>query len=581
MSENKNDELELEYLDDEFYMEDKDGNENESQDEYIELFEEIDENEEYMDEDIDDIEDYEEDEDETVEEENKKFNPKINKKIPKEVLINRIMLTMGIVIACFTIFYAFVIMDMFKKDTQPEANPESVLEETTTVPTEETTEEPEDDSVFISPYLDTNITQEVKDIFNDISLDSMESGLSKLDLRAENVISKTVDEEKTIYENTKNIYDYIIHNFEVTSKSYVDDDSIYEACSSVDYISFFDMELIYRANKALNKKSGSSEDLACALTVLFRNYGLEAYYIEGEANVSGEYESRGYTLLVIDDEYYLFDVAYEIENISDEAKLELDYATFCKTFDEVSDIYTEEGIEESIREFEEFDILPQLTFNAEFTADNGGYASGKVKYVKGYSESGNSYDADGNIIIELGEKVFLSGSVSGSYSNTWKLGVKVYDSNMNYVTENVLYNVSTDSTTNSVTYTPSRAGFVKLNYMVTDSYGRTCTISTIIEVEGEEETETSSKEESSEETTTQKESDSIEEEESSQETTSPKYPPYEPTTSNKPKDPTNPNDEDETVEDETTTPNDSTDESENSGEIDNPEETTSSMDSDS
>ena len=581
MSENKIDELEIDYLDDEDYLEDDDDN---SEDEDLELFEEDIKDEESEEENSSNDKKnntYIKDEDLGNNEKNvndKKNNKdkKNKEKLSKNVIVNRVMIGMGIAIACFTIFYAIIIVDMFKKEPAQEAPTDNVLEETTTEVTEKPTEEPEDDSIFTSPYLDTNISQDVKDLLCGISLDSMDSGLNKLELRVENVLTKAVNGDKTIYENVRNIYDYFIKNFEVTNKSYVDEDAVYETCSSVDYKSYFDMELIYRANKALNKKSGSPEDLACALTIVFRCYGLEAYYIDGEAKIDGEFEDRGYTVVVIDDEYYIFDVAYEMENITDASNLELEYATFCKAFDEVEDIYTDEGVEDSIDEFEEFATLPQLTFDAEFSTNNGGSTSGRAKYIKGYSQSGNSTDAGGDIVIDLGEKIFLDGSVNTSGSNTWKLNVKVFDTNMDYVTESVLYNVTTDSKTNSVTYTPSIAGYVRLNYMVTDAYGRTCTVYTIVEVVGEEETTTDDKDTSKEEESTDDES-TTEDEESTSETTSPKYPPYEPDTSDKTTDPTS-STEEQTSEDETTSKDESTDNSESSGEVENPEETTSSMD---
>lgn len=581
MSENKIDELELEFLDDEDYLEEDNNN---SEDGYIELFEEIEDDEDDLDDNKINFNTYEEDEyEEDLDNDDEHINYKKNKgKLSKNTIVNRVMIGMGIAIACFTIFYAIIIADMFKKEPQPETEPqtENVIEQPTTDVVEQSVEEPEeDDSVFVSPYIDTNISQDVKDLLCGISLDSMDSGLNKLELRTKNVISKTVNDDKTVYENVRNIYDFFIKNFEVTNKSYVDEDSVYETCSSVDYKSYFDMELIYRANKALNKKSGSPEDLACALTIVYRSYGLEAYYIEGEAKIDGELVDRGYTLVAIDDEYYIFDVAYEMENITDEAKLELEYVTFCKKFDEVEDIYTDEGVEDSIDEFEEFATLPQLTFDAEFSTNNGDSTSGRAKYIKGYSESGNSTDAGGNIVIELGEKIFLDGSVTGTGSNTWKLAVKVFDKNMNYVTEKVLYNVTTTSKSNSVTYTPAIAGYVRLNYMVTDSYGRTCTVYTLIEVEGEEESTTDDEDTSKEEESTDDESTS-EEEESSDEPTSSKKPQYEPNTSDKPTKPTTPTSskEEQTSEDETTSRDESTDNSESSGEVENPEETTSSMD---
>ena len=221
MSQNKNDELELEYLDDESYLEEDDNN---SEDEYIELFEEIDEDEEYEDDlsaDKRNMDTYDDDEelneefadDEDLDNDAKKVNLKKEKKnkekLPKNVIVNRVMIGMGIAIACFTIFYAIVIADMFKAEPAPEPETNNVVEQPSTEVIEQPTEEPEDDSVFTSPYLDTNISQEVKDILCDVSLDSMDSGLNKLELRVENVISKAVNEDKTIYENVRNIYDYL------------------------------------------------------------------------------------------------------------------------------------------------------------------------------------------------------------------------------------------------------------------------------------------------------------------------------------------------------------------------------------
>jgi hypothetical protein len=73
---------------------------------------------------------------------------------------------------------------MFKAEPQPKPETNNVVEQPSTEVVEQPTEEPEDDSIFTSPYLDTNISQEVKDMLCDISLDSMDSGLNKLELRA-------------------------------------------------------------------------------------------------------------------------------------------------------------------------------------------------------------------------------------------------------------------------------------------------------------------------------------------------------------------------------------------------------------
>lgn len=464
------------------------------------------------------------------------------KKLTKEQIINRVMAGMGIAIAGFTVFYGCVAYGVLHKGGQNAVNSES---ESTTEVIQETTTMSVDENLFVSPYSDTNISDDVRKRLNDVKLKPMETGLYKLDNRVDNVISRTVsDSTKTTYEKVRNIYDYILYYFERTPKSYVDEDTVYEACSSMDYTSYYDMELIYRANKALTNNAGSSEDYACALTVLFRKLGLEAYYIDGERKTDIGYESHGYTLVLIGGERYIFDAAYE-EELAENG--EVSYEVFCKTFEELTDAYTDEGVEESIDEFAEFETLGTFSFKAVLSAENGDSATGSVQYEKGNSKDGNAVNASGDMTIYTDEKVYLSGSVTGSSRNTWKLIAKVYDSDMNYITESVLYSETTTSSTNEVSYLPGRAGNVRLVYMVTDENGRTCTISKTIAVKNRyvETTKSRETEPQSEETTTTAEI-------ATEATTA-----QEPTTTVKPTD-----------EDESTTP----EESESSSTIKEPDE---------
>lgn len=418
-------------------------------------------------------------------------------KLTKDQIINRIMIGMGIVIAGFTIFYGSVAYGVLHKENNGAVNNEP---ESTAEVMEETTTAPVDPNQFVSPYSDANISEDVKKLLNDVKLKPMDTGLYKLDNRVENIISCTAgDSSKTTYEKVRNIYDYVLYYFELSAKSYIDEDTVYEACSSVDYTSYFDMEVIYRANKALTNNAGSSDDYACALTVLFRKLGLEAYYIEGERKTDTGHESHGYTVVVIDGEKYIFDAAYEDEKAQN---ADVSYGVFCKTLEELSDEYTEEGIEKSMDEFAEFGTLGAFSFKASISADNGDSASGSIQYKKGNNEDGNAVNASGDIEIYVDEKVYLQGSVSGSSINTWKLIAKIYDEDMNYVTESVVYKETTDSQTNKVYYSPGRVGNIRLVYMVTDENGRTCTISKMIAVKGryvettkEEETESDREEE--------------------------------------------------------------------------------------
>lgn len=445
---------------------------------------------------------------------------KVKMKLSKEQIINRIMVGMGIVIASFTIFYGFVVYGILNPKTPAVQEPESqsqVIEEPTTT-------EYIDTSLFVSPYSDKNIAQATKTKLNKAELEPMKTGLVKLDSKVDTIMSKVVDKSKTTYENVRNIYDYLLYNFSYQNKSYVDEDSVYDTCSSVNYVSLFDMKIIYRANKSLNNNAGSPDDYACAFMIMLRRLGLEAYYIDGAIyNDEGKYESHGYTIVVLDDEYYIFDPAYDallmkesenkglnnsgvvteqsagdyLMNTTDEetytdlsgdageedtSEIVIEYMSFGKTFDEMDDIYTTDDVEGSIKAFSEFETLGGFYFEATFSTDDGGSATGSVNYTTGYSEDGNSVNATGEISIYTDDKVFINGLVSGSASNTWKLVAKIYDEDMNYIAESTIYSENTSSVRNQISYSPNRPGNIRLVYMVTDANGRTCAISKVIKV---------------------------------------------------------------------------------------------------
>lgn len=456
-------------------------------------------------------------------------------KLSKEQIINRVMAGMGIAITTFTVFFGIVAYGFLHKDNhevKAENESEQVIAETTT--------EYVDESLFVSPYSDKNISEEIKEKLNDAKLKPVKTKLNKLDNKVDKVMTKVVDSSKSNYENIRNIYDYLLVNFDYKEKSYVDEDTVYELCSAVDYESFLDMKIIYRANKSLANNEGSPDDYACAFTVLARRYGLEAYYIDGAIyNKDGKYESHGYSLIVINDENYIFDPAYDaflLKEENDKALYELSednlnaqnmdeaqlgketvskkddgsnnqiktedkdteedemtqtdariapaYMSFGKTFEELKEVYTTDDVNNSMSKFGNFATLGTFSFDASFTTTSGGNAYGSVTYKTGYSEDGNSVTAGGDISISTGDKVYLSGSVSGSSTNTWKLVAKVYDDDMDYITEATIYSATTNTSINDISYTPSRAGNIRLVYMVTDSYGRTCAISKMITVKG-------------------------------------------------------------------------------------------------
>lgn len=401
-------------------------------------------------------------------------------KLTKNQIINRIMAGMGIAIGTFTIFYGIVAYGALHKgseDTEAETTP------TTTVD-EENPKVQNENEFFVSTNTDENISENVKNLLNDAKLESLRTGNSIIDNKVSEILDLTCKPEMTTYEKVRNIYDYMLYFYDVKTSSYIDDDSIYDFSSSYQYTSFFDMKLMYKANKMMKDKTGDSKDYASAFTILLRKLGLEAYCIEGKMSNETGYDTEGYTVVMLDDEMYIFDVS-EDDKLAADGKVE--YKVFCKKFDELDDKYSDDGVEESKYAFKAFETLGELSFSAKISTDGGENTSASI----GYSSSSNTAEAD-NIEIDIDESVYLKGNVTGSESNTWKLVARLYDENMNYITESTLYNEDTDTSSNSVTYTPGRSGYVKLIYMVTEENGRTCSISVLVEVNGyEEETTTS------------------------------------------------------------------------------------------
>lgn len=467
-----------------------------------------------------------------------------DKKISSEEKINRAMIGLGAVIFCFTVFYAAILgKHLFGK------KPPVPQEPTTTITVEEETEAPVEEGKFVSPYKDDNISEDVKELLNDVELKPDKTGFSKVDTKLNDIIKAACTDEMSNYEKVRSLYDYMLVNYDTKKASFVDSDSVYDFCSSVNYVSEFDMEMLYRTNKLISDNKGSSDDYACGFTLLLRNLGFEAYYIKGEIETEDEngydtygdstiIQERGYTVVVIDDKKYIFDVeaedelveaeeeeaeeeeltasGYDYEETTDETVEEstddseteekkeessniLLYGTFCKTFSELVS-YRDTGVQESMDSFKEFETLADMSFNATVSTSNGEETSGSVGYMEGYSESGNTTVLD-ELSIDINDEVYLSGKVSGSVSNTWKLLVRVYDKDKNYITESTVYNVSNSNSSNQVSYSPSRGGYMKLLYMVTDENGRTCTVSVMVEVTGGEE-ETTTQETTTQETTT-------------------------------------------------------------------------------
>lgn len=489
----EDDDLEIEFVDNDFVEQDIEDTHNKS-DGKIEFEEVTDDEDDYENDDYNEVaedEDYldDEEDDDEFDENDIEYNPDadyngeyIKQKLTKSQIINRVIAGMGIAIAAFTIFYSAVAYGMLNKDDTQATEPETE----TTPAAQEETKEPGENEFFVSTNSDENISDNIKDLINDVKLDETKTGHSKVDDNVNNILKMTTKSDMNTYENVRNIYDYMMYFYDIKSNSFVDEDTVYDFCSNYEFTSSFDMELMYRANKLFETKSGDSKDYACGFTVLLRRLGFEAYYIDGERKTETSYENRGYTLVVINGKQYIFDVAAEDE-LSAGSKVE--YKVFCKTLDELKDSYSDDGIKESMEKFENFKTLGAFSFNAKISTSSGDSDSGSVSY----SGSDNSTSV-GDMTIDISDTVYFKGSVSGSKSNIWKLIAKVYDENMNYVTEETLYSEKNNEVSDEVSYRPARGGYVKLSYIVTDNNGRTCSISIMLKVNGDDEPETTKNE---------------------------------------------------------------------------------------
>lgn len=402
------------------------------------------------------------------------------RKLSKNSIINRIMIAGGVMILCFTCFYGIT----FYNTIYGNGDNKEIIEETTTV-AEETTTQAQDENVlgekynvFVSKYSDKNVSQSIKGLINNATLNPMSTGLYTLDMKIDAVIRATVKTNKSQYDNVRNIYDYMIYNFNNTGESVIKNDSIAQLCGSMNYKSDFDMELVYRANNILTNFSGDSKDYGCALMLVLRKYGIEAYYIDGAVVENGKEKEAGYVIAVLDNNKYIFDIASE-DSISD--GLEVNYERFCKAFPDISNFYTQTGILSSIEKFGSFSTLMPISFDA-MISNKSNSVFGNVVYSSGYSD-GNVDMADGDLYVMLGDTVNLAGTLTGSDGeNKWKLVAKIYDNNMNYENEYVVYSDTTSSKYNEASFTANELGNVELVYSVTDQYGRCCTITSLFKV---------------------------------------------------------------------------------------------------
>lgn len=401
----------------------------------------------------------------------------------RERLINRIMAGGGILIAGFTIFYVVTFYSLFSGGK--EANAAETTELLETQP-ETTTEDDTNYILFVSPYSDEKISESTKTLLNQaVPGEPLVTGIMSVDNRVSSVSRSTMAANMTQYEKIRNVYDYMLYNFRRNDTDSIDEEEIDNLCEGFLFKSRFDMQVAYRTERILRNFAGTSGDYAAALTLVLRKMGLEAYYIDDETENSGDYEEHGYTAVKINGEYYIFDPFAEkkqMETNRDSENRELDYTYFCAALKTAGNEYNREDVETAAAKFENFATLPAMNFEA-MISNKSASAFGSVAYRSSSNLDGNSDMAEGELYVSVGDTINLAGTVTSTGAdNIWKLRVEIYDRDMNYLDEQEIYNQTTSSAYNEVSYTASEGRYVQLYYSVTDIYGRTCEITHIFKI---------------------------------------------------------------------------------------------------
>ncbi len=404
----------------------------------------------------------------------------------KDWWLNRIMAGGGILIAGFTLFYVITFYGLFSG-----GNTKSADETTEVAETEpQTTTDDTNYNVFESPYSDANIAESVKTLLNNATAgESLITGVMSVDNKISSISRSTIGTDMTQYEKVRNVYDYMLYNFRKKNSNAIDEDDIDDLCGGLSFKSKFDMQIAYRADRILSDFSGTSGDYASAFALIIRKMGLEAYYVDDEIENSDGYAEHGYSVVKIDGKYYVFDIASEIDEMDETSndknstdKKKLDYKYFCMDLNSAGTDYTLTDVEAAVGQFENFATLPAMSF--ETMISNGSHSVfGSVTHRPASYSDGNADMAEGELYVSMGDTVNLAGTVTSTGGNNkWRLNAKIYDRNMNYLNEYEIYNQTTASAYNEVSFTATEGGYVQLHYSVTDIYDRTCIITHMFKI---------------------------------------------------------------------------------------------------
>ena len=214
-----------------------------------------------------------------------------------------IMTVIGVVVLCF--YATLFINAVSKANIVPQSETEQLTnEEEQTSEKNEVKDNENKNEMFHSPYSDESVPADLKEKINQMVLTPGSTGNTDLDDMVDEIVGKVCAENMSVYDKIKNIYDYLHYYSQVTDEQGIDD--MGNTFADLLYESELDLEIVYRANRLLkNGYRGDSRDIASLFTILLKRIGVDAHY------VSGHDYNYGYVAIMLDNEYYVFDLANE------------------------------------------------------------------------------------------------------------------------------------------------------------------------------------------------------------------------------------------------------------------------------
>ncbi|MCI8669298.1 MAG: hypothetical protein HFI34_07245 [Lachnospiraceae bacterium] len=374
-----------------------------------------------------------------------------------------IMTVIGVVVLCF--YATLFINAVSKANIVPQSETEQLTnEEEQTSEKNEVKDNENKNEMFHSPYSDESVPADLKEKINQMVLTPGSTGNTDLDDMVDEIVGKVCAENMSVYDKIKNIYDYLHYYSQVTDEQGIDD--MGNTFADLLYESELDLEIVYRANRLLkNGYRGDSRDIASLFTILLKRIGVDAHY------VSGHDYNYGYVAIMLDNEYYVFDLANEEKSADNTLNR---YEKFAKNIINYPEQYTVYKIEAYMALSKNFARLKNFKFDIQISGLGHNYTK-SMTYKDTTNETDNIISENLAWNIEKTQSVKVSGKVSDSTQmNTWKLNVYYYDLKNQFIGSVPIYNETTEDTQNEHIISASYIGTMRIEYQVMDENNHQC-----------------------------------------------------------------------------------------------------------